>query len=1049
MAQVNGFDAILYGKRLMPAVLDAEAAVHPTRIFAAIPNAADVSQGFRDVSFAEAANATNHVARWLRKTLGPATEREFETLTYIGIPDLRYSIIFYAAVKCGYKLLLPSPRNPVATNLSLMDQTLSTKLIYSKELAPLIEGIRAKRQGLNCMVIESLDEMLAALAQSFPYEKTFEEAVDDPVVVLHSSGSTGMPKPVVMTHGTFAATDNDRNFPGVEGRKNHDLTVWDFNGAPGRLYEPFPPFHLTGFFNKVMVPVFSHTIPVYGPPLRPPSGTLVAEILQQQDVRGSILPPVVVEQLLHEPDGLEYLKKLDVLCFAGGPLSQAAGDEIVKYTLLCQFYGSTEVGQVRQLVPVREDWSYMQFHPKSKLHFEPSEDGAFELVIYPDESTKSNMALNHNFPGLKQWRTKDLFRKHPTKPDLWRFHGRIDDIIVLSNGEKFYPVPMELALQASPIVAGAVVTGTGRFQPALIIEPKSDYQNDPMLLEKIWPAVEQANADTPGHGRVTKSMIIFSKPDKPFPRAGKGTVVRKLTEAGYADEIETLYSGQGEESAAAAAIAPVVLQASTFQPGAIRDFVRAIITQSLSRSDIKDEENFYSYGLDSLQTTTAVTSLKAGLRSQRDASRLSWISANLFYIYPSITELSDVVLAFLNKGEIPERKPRTSRMSAIYERFTQSLPDPGPAPSNLPSSGVLSVAVTGTTGSFGTRLLAELLRERPVPKIYCLNRSATAKQKWQSQAEAKGVDSSNVIFLTMDLTKPQLGLSNREFEDLSSNCDLLLHNAWKVDFNQSVSSFTDNIHSIPALIDFSAWSPRRPRIVFMSSISSVGPWVPAGHSPRIVPEEAVDDFDTAMDMGYAESKNIAERVLDTAAKSSRVPVSILRIGQISGSTIAGDTPWSTRELFPGIVQTSRVLGLVPSDLPPVDWIPIDKLSSIVLELAVHDLASSDASSSKAVYHNVVNPRKTAWSDLVGSIVAACGPEAKAVPLAAWVERLRQFDATDAEQLRSKPALKTLDFFAAVAARGPLVEFETRESERASQGLAALEAVDAALVELWL
>ena len=54
----------------------------------------------------------------------------------------------------------------------------------------------------------------------------------------------GIPKPITMTHGTFATIDNDRNMPVVEGRRNADATIWDFIGD-GRFYSPFPPSHVS------------------------------------------------------------------------------------------------------------------------------------------------------------------------------------------------------------------------------------------------------------------------------------------------------------------------------------------------------------------------------------------------------------------------------------------------------------------------------------------------------------------------------------------------------------------------------------------------------------------------------------------------------------------------------------------------------------------------------------------------------------------------------------------------------------------------------------
>ncbi|KAL9032073.1 MAG: hypothetical protein Q9214_008122, partial [Letrouitia sp. 1 TL-2023] len=63
----------------------------------------DVSEGFQDVEFQQVARAVNYVAHRLQAVFGSKPEYEFETVTYIGLPDLRYNIIFYAAVKCGYK----------------------------------------------------------------------------------------------------------------------------------------------------------------------------------------------------------------------------------------------------------------------------------------------------------------------------------------------------------------------------------------------------------------------------------------------------------------------------------------------------------------------------------------------------------------------------------------------------------------------------------------------------------------------------------------------------------------------------------------------------------------------------------------------------------------------------------------------------------------------------------------------------------------------------------------------------------------------------------
>ena len=91
-----------YGSRLLPQVVDALAQSNPERIYASYPLSADFSDGFRDVTMSEIANAVNRFAYCLERHIGASTV--FETLAYMGPSDLRYAVVFHAAVKCGYKV---------------------------------------------------------------------------------------------------------------------------------------------------------------------------------------------------------------------------------------------------------------------------------------------------------------------------------------------------------------------------------------------------------------------------------------------------------------------------------------------------------------------------------------------------------------------------------------------------------------------------------------------------------------------------------------------------------------------------------------------------------------------------------------------------------------------------------------------------------------------------------------------------------------------------------------------------------------------------------
>ena len=105
-----------------------------------------------------------------------------------------------------------------------------------------------------------MNEILDLKSEEYSYDHTFDEVSKREILILHSSGSTGksykahgdertnhclgLPKPITMTHGTFATMDNDRNLPDVQGRKRLDFTIWDFAGG-GKFYTAFPPFHVS------------------------------------------------------------------------------------------------------------------------------------------------------------------------------------------------------------------------------------------------------------------------------------------------------------------------------------------------------------------------------------------------------------------------------------------------------------------------------------------------------------------------------------------------------------------------------------------------------------------------------------------------------------------------------------------------------------------------------------------------------------------------------------------------------------------------------------
>lgn len=91
-----------YGRRLVPQVLDELAVTDPERVYAAVPKTANVKDGYQDITVADLASCVNFTAKWIEKKFG--TSADFETITYIGLSDLRGIVTLLAAIKTGYKV---------------------------------------------------------------------------------------------------------------------------------------------------------------------------------------------------------------------------------------------------------------------------------------------------------------------------------------------------------------------------------------------------------------------------------------------------------------------------------------------------------------------------------------------------------------------------------------------------------------------------------------------------------------------------------------------------------------------------------------------------------------------------------------------------------------------------------------------------------------------------------------------------------------------------------------------------------------------------------
>ena len=97
-------------------------------------------------------------------------------------------------------MLLTSPRNSVSAHVNLFTLLHCKTLITAGPGLPVVGEIVASCSA-RLLEAPSLTSLLEERYQKFPYTKTYEEGMKDPLAVLHTSGSTGChckPKPIAV-----------------------------------------------------------------------------------------------------------------------------------------------------------------------------------------------------------------------------------------------------------------------------------------------------------------------------------------------------------------------------------------------------------------------------------------------------------------------------------------------------------------------------------------------------------------------------------------------------------------------------------------------------------------------------------------------------------------------------------------------------------------------------------------------------------------------------------------------------------------------------------
>ncbi|KAJ6473883.1 hypothetical protein C8R45DRAFT_835129, partial [Mycena sanguinolenta] len=543
-----------------------------------------------------------------------------------------------------FALLRASSCHRIIATCTTLASLLAALLNYVAEVDPdfalKIEEIPSLSEVYPNLGAEKLESPFQAYYSS---DQSLALSLDNIALYMHSSGSTGFPKPIAQTHRALVGW---ASLPAVA------YTRLDIEKPMANM--GLPCFHLFGITFQLLMPLAGTPAAVYPPSATSPSMLPVIptpdnilDHAKQTKCRSLLAVPSLLATWSKSPEAVAYLATLHSIIWAGGPLPQRIGDGLVDagVPLICG-YGATEMGAITVVKRLEEDakeWGWFQLPDMVKVRWAPQGDGTFECQIL---KTDIHVPMVDNLPDVRGYATSDLCVNHPQKKHLWKIVGRIDDTIVHTSGEKTVPAPIEDIVLSSQFVTGAIVFGTERPQAGILIETIPSFQIDVNDLDqvaglrnKIWPLIEEANTIAPAFSRIFKEMILFCLPDKPLPRAAKGTVLRKAALALYAEEINSIFQTVEEQiSSVFPNKPPSAWVAATLEPWLL-ELARSVCNNSV----ISPMRDLFQQGFDSLTATIFRLRIIRTLRALEEPAYLQAATAieqNLVYSHPMIIQLS-------------------------------------------------------------------------------------------------------------------------------------------------------------------------------------------------------------------------------------------------------------------------------------------------------------------------------------------------------------------------------------------------------------------------
>ncbi|MFC7442551.1 class I adenylate-forming enzyme family protein [Laceyella putida] len=369
-------------------------------------------------------------------------------------------------------------------------------VLYEDRFAPLVKEKILLDSIPSAQIVENHELSKRFLGELRTYSMDYpdiEVEPNDPITIVFTSGTTGLPKGVVSTHKAFIAS----------AIKTSGTT----ENKPGdRFLLALPTFHISGIVIMLSQPLLKYTL-VFLPQLDP-KGLL--DIMEQEKINLTFMPPTllsIIVQMIEQSDYL--LPSLDRFISGGSkvPVRTIKNLEEMGFKVL-EVYGATETNGIVSCW--KPEFGYDSCHTVGKVYLYP------EVKILDRETRKElpigqigELAVSGDTIFQEYWKnpeaTKEAFHEgyyltgDAAKVDTDGFIEIVDrykDVIYFSGFGGVYPSEVEKVIFEIEGIEEACVVGVqhpdfGEFPCAFVRVKEGMIIDKSQILNHVHAQLER------------------------------------------------------------------------------------------------------------------------------------------------------------------------------------------------------------------------------------------------------------------------------------------------------------------------------------------------------------------------------------------------------------------------------------------------------------------------------------------------------------------------------------------------------------------------------